>query len=112
MSMINRSVVIVKARQPFLQWLRSLPDPADVTLEQVNQDNASYLLPDYETDNEGKEILRQYFDLIFEEQLAGWWRDETAWPSRRDLATFMQWFDVEFHSVVLDLVDEPLLHEE
>ena len=81
-------------------------------MEQVNQDNTSYLLPDYESDNEGKEILRHYFDLIFEEQLAGWWQDETAWPSRRDLATFLQWFDVEFHSLVLDLVDEPLLHEE
>lgn len=110
--MINRSILIVRAKQPFIQWLQSLPDPANVTIEQVNQDNASYLLPAYETDDERKTILRRYFDLIFGEQLAGWWQDETAWPSRRGLKMFMEWFDVEFHSVVLDLVDEPPIYED
>jgi hypothetical protein len=112
MTMINRCILIVKAKQPFLLWLQSLPDPANLTLQQINQDNATYLLPAYEDDDDRKRLLRRYFDLIFEEQLVSWWRDETAWPAQRDMMTFTQWFDVEFHSVVLDLVDEPLLHEE
>ncbi len=57
-------------------------------------------------------MLRRYFDPIFEEQLASWWQDETAWPSGRDLKLFDTWFDVEFHSVVLNLVDGPLTYEE
>ena len=112
MNMINRSILIVKAKQPFRQWLQSLPDPANYTLEQINQDNAAYLLPQYDADDDRKKLLRRYFGLIFEEQLSSWWRDETDWPAQRDMKTFIQWFDVEFHSVVLDLVDKPLLHEE
>ncbi len=110
--MLNRCVVVVKAKQPFMEWLRSLPDPADLTLDQINQDNTVSLLPDYERDSKQRQILRQYFDLIFEEQLAGWWQDEAAWPSGRDLKLFNGWFEVEFHSVVLDLVDGPLTCEE
>ena len=66
--MLNRCVVVVKAKQPFMEWLRSLPDPADLTLDQINQDNTVYLLPDYERDSKQRQILRQYFDLIFEDQ--------------------------------------------
>jgi hypothetical protein len=111
MSMINRCILIVKAKQPFQLWLQSLPDPADLTLEEITRDSTAYLLPAYEEDNDRKRLLRRYFDLIFEEQLSSWWRDETDWPAKRDMKTFTQWFDVEFHSVVLDLVDKPLLHE-
>jgi hypothetical protein len=111
MSMINRCILIVKAKQPFLLWLQSLPDPANFTLQQINRDNATYLLPEYDADDDRKKLLRRYSNLIFEEQLSSWWRDETDWPAKRDVKTFTQWFDVEFHSVVLDLVDKPLLHE-
>ena len=64
--MLNRSVLIVKAKQPFLNWLRSLSDPADITLEQLNQDNTAYLLPDYTYDTEQEEILRNYSKRIRE----------------------------------------------
>jgi hypothetical protein len=110
--MINRCVVIVRAREPFLQWLKSLPDPSDVSLEQANRDNTVYLLPEYGFDDEQEELIEQFFDIIFEEQLEGWWTDKSDWPSNRDLATFKKWFDVEFHSVVFDLVDAPIEDED
>jgi hypothetical protein len=110
--MLNRCILIVKAKQPFQLWLQSLPDPTDLTLDEINQDSTAYLLPEYEDDAKRKGILRRYFDLIFEEQLAGWWQDETAWPANRNLKMFTAWFDLEFHSVVLDLVDRPLVYEE
>ena len=110
--MINRCVVIVRAREPFLQWLKSLPNPSDVSLEQANRDNTVYLLPEYGFDDEQEELIEQFFSIIFEEQLTGWWTDERDWPSNRDLATFKKWFDVEFHSVVFDLVDAPIEDED
>ena len=109
--MLNRSALIVKVKQPFLDWLRSLPDPADTTLDQINRDNPAYLLPDYVYDSDQEDILAHYFDLIFEEQLAGWWRVEKDWPSHRDLDTFKKWFDVEFHSAIFDLVDGSIKNE-
>ena len=78
----------------------------------VNEDNAAYLLPDLDYGNEEKELLARFFDLIFEEQLNGWWTEKSDWPVDRDLTTFNKWFDVEFHSVVLDLVDAPLKDDE
>jgi len=110
--MLNRCVVTVRAREPFLLWLHSLPDPTDITLDQVNQDSTVYLLPDYEDDDEQPRLLAQYYDLVFEDQLAGWWTDQRDWPEKRDLLLFTRWFDVGFHSVVIDLVDEPLWDEE
>ena len=106
--MINRSLLIVRAKEPFVKWINSLPDPAMLSRQQVDRDNTAYLLPEYAHDGEQDEILVQFHDLIFQEQLSGWWTDESAWPSKRDLVTFKKWFDVEFHSAVLDLVDGPL----
>jgi hypothetical protein len=48
---------------------------------------------------------------IFEDQLVGWWRDRTTWPTPRSFGTFSCWFDCQFHSTLLDLTDEPLIEE-
>jgi hypothetical protein len=49
---------------------------------------------------------------IFEEQPDGWYRVPSSWPSRRDLDAFDRWLKWSFHSVVVDLSDDPLLREE
>lgn len=111
--MINRCVLTVKVKQPFLDWLHALPDPPrPITLARANQDTAAYLLPVYEYDDDKERILETYYDLVFEELLMGWWTDRAGWPSARDLRTFKKWFDVEFHSIAFDLVDAPLLHDD
>ncbi len=94
-----------------MKWINSLPDPAGVSAEEVNRDNTCYLLPEYSYDTEEEDLLADFYDLIFEEQLNGWWTEKSAWPENRDLTLFKEWFDVEFHSAVLDLVDAPLEHE-
>ncbi len=107
--MLNRSVITIKAKQPFLDWLRTLPDPKDkITLEEIDFDNTAYLLPEYEMNGQREEILAHYFDMVFEDQLKDWSRDSTDWPKKRDFSTFKKWFEVEFHSLVIDLVDLPL----
>jgi len=110
MKEIDRGLLTVRAKEPFIDWLHSLPDPDPVkyTLDEVNCDQSAYLLPEYEDDNKKESLLKKYFKQIFEEQLNGWWLDPAAWPSKRDLKTFKKWFDIEFHSVVFDLVDKPI----
>jgi len=109
MNEVNRSVFVVRAKEPFLQWLNSLPDPGDFNLDEVNRDSTAYLLPEFEDDDDMEKLLENYYSFIFEEQLDGWWRDPDSWPSKRDLNTFKEWFDVEFHCMVFDLVDKPLM---
>jgi len=110
--MINRSAASVYAKQPFVDWLRSLPDPADVTLDDVNADPTLFLLPEYGDDEERDALLGECYDLIFEDELSGWSLEESEWPAKRDLATFKEWFELRFHSVVLDLVDAPLVDDD
>lgn len=108
MKEINRSIIIVRAKEPFLVWLNSLPDPENLTLDEVNRDQTVFLLPEYEDDHEKEKLLKRYFKQIFEEKLNGWWQDPDVWPSKRGLKAFKEWFDVEFHSLVFDLVDKPI----
>jgi hypothetical protein len=107
-AMLNRSIVIIRAKEPFLQWVKSLPDPAGVSKEIINHDNTAYLLPELSYGFEEEELLEQFHNMIFEEQLNGWWTEKNDWPKKRDLEIFKKWFYAEFHSVVLDLVDAPL----
>jgi hypothetical protein len=111
--MINRSAIVVRAKQPFLDWLLNLPDPVgpDMTLDLVNHEPHVYLLPEYGFGHERDELIDQFYDIVFETELAGWWTEEQGWPSNRTVEMFKQWFDVQFHSAVEDLVDAPLLDE-
>jgi hypothetical protein len=95
-------------KQPFLDWIRTLNDEdSDLTLEQLTDDSTAYLIPELWQDSDQQELLKSYYDVLFEEQLVGWWTDEADWP-KRDLKTFLDWFEVEFHSLVFDLCDEPI----
>jgi hypothetical protein len=106
--MLNRCVLTVKAKQPFFDWLQRFPEAAGMTLDEFNEDGIAYLLPELDEDDDLESVLPQCFDLIFEEELIGWRADESDWPAVRDLATFQSWFDVQFRSIVIDLVDAPL----
>ncbi|MFC2106267.1 hypothetical protein ACFLS5_01095 [Candidatus Bipolaricaulota bacterium] len=70
--MLNRCVVTVSAREPFLRWLQSVSKEASTTLAEINWEATAYLLPDYEDDDKRQLFLAQCYDLIFEDQLAGW----------------------------------------
>jgi hypothetical protein len=107
MSEINRSLVILKPKQPFVDWVQTLDDEdKDLTLEQLTEDSTAYLIPELWQDSDQQELLESYCDVLFEGQLAGWWNDEAVWPQKRDLKMFLDWFEVEFHSLVFDLCDE------
>ena len=109
MSEINRSLIILRPKQSFLDWARSLDDESnDLTLESLNEESTAYLIPEILEDSDQEEFLKTCYDILFEEQLEGWWTDEAAWPQQRDLRMFLDWFEVEFHSLVFDLSDEPI----
>ena len=110
--MINRSVVIVKAKEPFVNWLAMLPDPVAVSLEELNREPAAYLLPECENEVEQEVIIRRCSPGIFEAELEGWWENEDDWPKIRDYQAFKQWFQVEFSSAVFDMTDDMLCDDE
>jgi len=76
----------------------------------ANRSNCSaYLIPEWEDDQQRDRVIKRVYLGIFEDQLAGWWTIEKDWPQKRDLKTFKAWFDLRFHSIVEDLVDDILI---
>jgi hypothetical protein len=104
--MINRSALIVRPKQACLDWAASLesfgqlPDPyAEQTV---------YLIPSFESQEEGQDILTSFYETVFERELLYWHADSSVWPRSRDINTFLEWFNVELHSVVEELCDYDL----
>jgi hypothetical protein len=109
MSEINRSLLIVKPKQPFLDWTQTLDDEdKSISLEEITKDSAAYLVPELWQDSDEQELLESCYRVLFELQLEGWWTDEADWPKERNLKMFLDWFEVEFHSLVFDLCDDPI----
>lgn len=108
--MLNRSAVIVRPKQPYLDWAKGLDgsnlDPSDLSERTV------YLLPEYDDDVEGMAMLAKAYGLIFESELESWHLIEEDWPANRTFAMFRQWFEIEMHSMVNDLTGEPLVDDE
>ena len=102
---LNRSAVIVTPRQPFVDWLhRADPTSLTLSLEEVSEPTI-YLLPDCEDERDLVAHVRNYSDTIFEDQLDGWYRDQSRWPAERDFKSFCLWFEYRAHTLVLDLCE-------
>ena len=109
---LNRSAIVVKPRQPFLDWLHAADaTSSDLTLQELVLEPAIYLIPECDTPQEVADELHELCEQIFVEQLAGWFNDTTTWPPDRSFDVFCLWFDYKHHSMLIDLCDEPLIRE-
>ncbi len=113
MHSLNRTAVIATAKQPFLDWLHSVdPTSQDLTLDDLNREPTSYLLPECDSDDEAARHVRRYCKQILAAELDGWWRRPSDWPQDLNFGLFKRWFAWQYHSVILDLVKDPLIREE
>jgi hypothetical protein len=107
---VNRSAVLVRPRQPYLDWAKAQGDGDSYPT--CGERNV-YLLPPFETEDDADDIIRHFYDIIFEAELADWITDPSTWPEDRSYDTFLAWFEVEHNSLVEDLVDDdPLIDDE
>jgi hypothetical protein len=112
MDTLNRSAIVVKPKQRFLDWLHTVdPTSHEVTLLDVRREPTIYLIPECDTDEEQADVLRESCEEIFAEQLAGCYKDTSTWPRDRSYEEFCQWFDYQHHSMLIDLCNEPLVHD-
>lgn len=67
MQSINRTAAVIKPKQPFVDWLNSLPDDDHVyNLEELSSDNLIFLIPDAQSPDEAIDYIRKKHNLIFE----------------------------------------------
>ena len=86
---VNRSAIAVTPKQPFLHWLHSVDrSSSGLKLHDLSREPTIYLVRECESDQEFADCLGQIFPVIFEDQLQGWWTDQSVWPLDRTLDTF------------------------
>ena len=105
---IDRSLIVVKPKQPFLDWVQSVDYAEGLTLKCIREDSSAYLSPQPLDNSELSAILEWCYEVLFEAELESWYTDLAVWPQERNMTMFLEWFDVEFHSLVFDLVDAPI----
>ena len=111
--MLNRSVLILRYKQPFVDWINAAdPVPTHtVKLADVNEDNTAYLI-EVEDEDELAAWLEANGKLLFEEELNGWYTDPELWPKDRSLMQFRRWCSFELHTVVVDTGATMLVDDE
>jgi len=62
--MLNRAALIVRPKQPFLDWAAGLDDSGLVP--DVDGEKTVYLIPEFESDEEGLRVLKRVYAEIFE----------------------------------------------
>lgn len=102
---INRNAIIIRPRQPFIDWLNTIfPEEENLVLDDV--DDPSIYLVDEEIDDLDQ-WLKKKFNKIFTEELENW-ADKKKWPKRRTHNMFLQWFKVSISMSVYDLEKQPV----
>lgn len=106
MYFVDRSVAVIKPKEPFLQWLNSVPgNDMDLSLDSLRTDCTVILLPEFTDPEEGVSHVDEMYEQLFKMELASWYEDESLWPKDLSLKAFWEWFDVEIHATVIDSVE-------
>jgi hypothetical protein len=112
--MLNRDVLVVRFKQPFVDWLNAAdphPGKNPIALAEANKEISAFLI-DASASLKLRDCLKENYLRLFEVVLKEWFRDPSLWPQDRSLKLFRRWCDVETHCIVIDLVDDPLEHIE
>ena len=106
---VERSVVVLKPKQPFLDWINnSLAYSTDtlLDLQSIRIDCNSYLMPEVNEIEDGVAFVDEFFESLFQMELASWSEEESSWPEELTLKMFWEWFDVEISPTLIDLTGE------
>lgn len=106
--LINRDSVIIKGKQPLADWINMNDPDHPVSLSDVREECTVILLPECRDRDEAVTIIESNFETIFFGELEGWFVDESLWPASVTLETFRDWFDIEYHSMIFDALDEDI----
>ena len=113
MNSINRSTVVIKLKQPFVDWLNSIPgESSDNKLENMPTEVTTFNVPVFSSPKELKAYIQKRYSLLFEFELYGWYTAEELWPKKRTWEMFQEWFSIEVNSEIFDLVNRDIEKEE
>ncbi|MGE5409424.1 MAG: hypothetical protein ACM3MI_00580 [Clostridiales bacterium] len=109
MHSLDRHLVIVKPKEPFLNWLKSHYESNNVlTLNDIREDATTFMIPQADQREQNEKYIRSIFPDLFDMLLEEWHLDENMWPKNRDYELFREWFELEIHTIVIDTVESSI----
>lgn len=110
--MINRSALLVGHEPAFLGWLvgTGLAEDA-IRRRNETAEKTVYLIPACVRPKELDEVVEEFFEEIFRQELRSWQPDEAYWPDTAHFGLFARWFTVEAYSEVRDAGRGPIAEE-
>ncbi|MCL4871486.1 MAG: hypothetical protein KJ063_21210 [Anaerolineae bacterium] len=113
MKLINRGAIVVRVKQPFIDWLNQLPDTTTpYTADDFKEDCTVLLIPDFPSLEEMEAFINPLKPDLFEEELLNYSDNPRLWPDDLTARRFDAWFDLEVHSIVYDAAATPIVVEE
>jgi len=106
---INRNAVVVKAKKPFYDWINYV-DPIYPVVD--NDEGTVYLIKELDTKAKIENWLKKNYDKIFTNELNSYHTVEAEWPQKRTFKIFKEWFSIEISSLVVDMLDTPIIKDE
>jgi hypothetical protein len=106
MKTINRTVVTISPKQPYLDWANSFED-GSLELDSPQIYSTALFLPDKYDEHNFEDFIKKVYDLIFEQKLELRMVTPNNWPENRSYKKFNEWFDVR----IIDLDTAPVFAE-
>ncbi len=106
---INRNALLVKLKPAFWDYFKQ--NDNNFTEPELPIEYNIYLIHEKESDKETTYWLKKNFDKIFINELATWITDENYWPKKRNYKMFTDFFELQYHSMVIDLEKEPVIKD-
>ncbi|MDP2562263.1 hypothetical protein [Psychrobium sp. 1_MG-2023] len=113
MKLVNRISLIITPKQPMYQWLQQVAAEEVTSLEELQLESSCYLL-DEPTDEIAisplkQQLVEQHYRMIWQSELEVWDEFLDQAPELKDLAMFLEWFDVKFSGLTFDLASNNLM---
>lgn len=113
MGYLYRTPLLIQRKQPYVDWALNVDDESRALADAVPDRREIFLAPVGDVEQTLDDVLDEFWEAIFEEELAAWMEDEKTWPADRTRAVFDEWFSAELADSVIDLVPyEPMTDDE
>ena len=110
MQIINRDLLVITPKQACVDWANALGEDFELQMDDMGGHDAasSFLIPEFEDEDEALEWMEEGAEGWFTLLLMEWTDDRTKWPEDLSWENLNNFFHVNYQSMVMDLVNEPI----
>ena len=110
MQIINRDLLVITPKQACVDWANALGEEFELQMDDMSGHDAasSFLIPEFEDEDEALEWMEEGAEGWFSLLLMEWTDDKSKWPEDLGWEKLNSFFHVNYQSMVMDLVNEPI----